>query len=106
MPSDAGQVCGTGTPAGDAVENAAWLCGPQVLDLPRPAPPSVSHAFSQGGFYVMRAPDDSMRTRLCEGFVVTYAEPDIPNAKSSSSWNRPLLPSKANATPVRPESDT
>jgi uncharacterized heparinase superfamily protein len=43
--------------AGDAVETAAWLCGPRVLDMPRYQRQESSRAFSRGGFYVMRAPD-------------------------------------------------
>jgi hypothetical protein len=48
--------------AGDAVETAAWLCGPLALE---PAAPVValpggeneSKAFASGGFYVMRSDD-------------------------------------------------
>jgi len=46
--------------AADAVETAAWLCGPHVLDLPRAAPVAASTPFALGGFYVMRAPDAVM----------------------------------------------
>ncbi len=41
--------------AGEAVETAVWLCGRQVLDLPREARELASQAFASGGFYVMRA---------------------------------------------------
>ena len=43
--------------AGDAVETAMWLCGSQVLDLPREVREQRSRAFASGGFYIMRAPD-------------------------------------------------
>ncbi|MGI9146229.1 MAG: heparinase II/III domain-containing protein [Chloroflexota bacterium] len=46
--------------AGDAIETAAWLCGPQVLDLPRAVVEQSSQAFAKGGFYIMRAPDAVM----------------------------------------------
>ena len=41
--------------AGDALETAAWLCGPEVLALPRAPAPQTSRAFKHGGFYVMRS---------------------------------------------------
>jgi hypothetical protein len=43
--------------AGDAVETAAWLCGPRVLEFPRTASGSRSRAFASGGFYFMRGAD-------------------------------------------------
>jgi hypothetical protein len=43
--------------AGDAVETAAWLCGPQVLQMRRLEGELASQAFPRGGFYVIRAPD-------------------------------------------------
>jgi Heparinase II/III-like protein len=43
--------------AGNAVETAAWLCGPRALDLPREQSEPTSQAFPDGGFYVMRASD-------------------------------------------------
>jgi hypothetical protein len=46
--------------AGEAVETAAWLCGPKVLELPRSAPEPTSRAFASGGFYVMRGADTSL----------------------------------------------
>jgi Heparinase II/III-like protein/Heparinase II/III N-terminus len=41
--------------AGDAVDDAAWLCGPGVLSLPKDSAARPSKAFPQGGFYVMRS---------------------------------------------------
>lgn len=46
--------------AGDAVETAVWLCGPEVLDAPRTPAEPASRAFSDAGFYVLRAPDALM----------------------------------------------
>jgi uncharacterized heparinase superfamily protein len=46
--------------AGEAVETAVWLCGPDVLDLPRTPVEPASQAFPAGGFYVLRAPDAVM----------------------------------------------
>jgi hypothetical protein len=43
--------------AGDAVETAAWLCGPEILRAPRIEPEPTSKAFPAGGFYVMRGAD-------------------------------------------------
>jgi hypothetical protein len=46
--------------AGDALEAAAWLCGPSVLEQPRTPPIDRSQAFPVGGFYIMRSPDTSL----------------------------------------------
>jgi hypothetical protein len=46
--------------AGPAVGTAAWLCGPQVVELPRAVPESISRAFASGGFYIMRSADTSL----------------------------------------------
>jgi hypothetical protein len=46
--------------AGDAVETAVWLCGPEVLEAPRSDPNIPSQAFPSGGYYVLRAPDAVM----------------------------------------------
>jgi uncharacterized heparinase superfamily protein len=46
--------------AGSAMETAAWLCGPKVLDLPRSTPEPSSRAFTGGGFYTMRSADTSL----------------------------------------------
>ncbi len=46
--------------AGDALETAVWLCGPEVLQQSRTAPPPESRAFAVGGFYIMRTPDTSL----------------------------------------------
>ncbi len=43
--------------AGDAVENAVWLYGLEVLNAPRRPARQESHAFPDGGFYVMRSED-------------------------------------------------
>jgi hypothetical protein len=43
--------------AGEAVETAAWLCGPAILSAPRRVAEVSSTPFPRGGFYVMRAPD-------------------------------------------------
>jgi Heparinase II/III-like protein/Heparinase II/III N-terminus len=45
--------------AGDALETAVWLCGPRVLQQPRTTPQPGSHAFPDGGFYVMQSADTS-----------------------------------------------
>ena len=46
--------------AGDALDSAVWLCGPQVLQQPRSVPQPRSQAFPSGGFYVMRSAETSM----------------------------------------------
>ena len=46
--------------AGDAVESAVWLCGEEVLSMPRTPAEPVSQGFPHGGFYVLRAPDALM----------------------------------------------
>jgi hypothetical protein len=46
--------------AGDALDSAAWLCGPEVLHLERTPPRASSRAFPAGGFYVMRTPEVSL----------------------------------------------
>jgi hypothetical protein len=46
--------------AGEALETAAWLCGPGVFSLPRTPRQLISQAFAQGGFYVMRGSDALM----------------------------------------------
>jgi hypothetical protein len=47
--------------ASEAVETAAWLCGPRALRRPLPTPPEpASQAFPVGGFYVMRSADTSL----------------------------------------------
>jgi heparinase II/III-like protein len=43
--------------AGEALETAAWLCGPEVLSLPRAQPKPISRQFPNGGFYFMRSAD-------------------------------------------------
>ncbi len=43
--------------AGDAVETAVWLYGPEVLTARRRVPRLESQAFPEGGFYVMRGDD-------------------------------------------------
>jgi hypothetical protein len=47
--------------AGDALETAAWLCGPRVLHQVRGAQQTrSSQAFPDGGFYILRSPDTTM----------------------------------------------
>ncbi len=46
--------------AGEALETAAWLCGPQVLRLPRAVPRAQSQAYAVGGVYIMRSPDTAL----------------------------------------------
>jgi hypothetical protein len=41
--------------AGEALESAAWLCGPEVLTMPREQAESISSGFPRGGFYFMRS---------------------------------------------------
>ena len=43
--------------AGDAFETAVWLCGPEVLELPRAREEPRSRAFPTGGVYFMRTAD-------------------------------------------------
>lgn len=43
--------------AADALETAAWLCGPDVLRAQGSEPPSESRSFPVGGFYFMRTAD-------------------------------------------------
>lgn len=45
---------------GDAVETAVWLCGTDVLHMPRQAARPGSLAFPHGGFYVLRQSDAHM----------------------------------------------
>ena len=46
--------------AGDAVDNAVWLRGADVLALPAQPGEASSRAFKDGGFYVMRSHDAVM----------------------------------------------
>ncbi|HEY1293195.1 MAG TPA: alginate lyase family protein, partial [Chloroflexota bacterium] len=47
--------------AGDALESAAWLVGPKVLQRPRTEQHTQeSRAFPSGGFYILRSPDTAM----------------------------------------------
>ncbi|HET6315346.1 MAG TPA: alginate lyase family protein, partial [Chloroflexota bacterium] len=46
--------------AGDAVENAVWLCGTDVLTQPRKTVSQGSQGFPDGGFYVVRTGDSVM----------------------------------------------
>jgi glycosyltransferase involved in cell wall biosynthesis len=46
--------------AGQAVETATWLLGPDVLTRPRAHAEIPSTAFAEGGFYVLRATDTVM----------------------------------------------
>ena len=46
--------------AGDAVETALWLLGPDALAPAPQAEPIDSRAFKDGGFYVLRSPESVM----------------------------------------------